>query len=258
MMITGLIINAKASIEVLVMQTLSSRLPDTFSLSMNQHIYGLNQVRYPDDLPLLYRWMHSEHVIPQWQLNKSALELQVFFEKMLADDHQRLYLITLDSHPVGYAEIYECARDRIARYYPAAQEDIGIHLLLGEARILGRGHFAPVMVLLADFIFRHLPEVDKAIGEPSSEVSIFRHAAKSLGFEEQKQISLPEKTATLFFWPRIEFYQSSGYNKLRPLDLKGFPALAYQTQSEQAVITTDTNPSEKQWQNHNSACTSDQ
>jgi RimJ/RimL family protein N-acetyltransferase len=195
------------------MEIVSRTLPDEFCIPMNNHNYGLKQVRYPDDLPLLYQWMHNDHVVPQWQLNKPKLELHVFFEKMLADDHQRLYLITLDDQPVGYAEIYECSRDRIARYYDAEKYDMGIHLLLGEPNILGRGHFCPVMSLLADFIFRHIPEVEKVIGEPSSEVSIFRYSAKKLGYTEQKKVHLPEKIASLYFWPRDSFYQSSSYKK---------------------------------------------
>lgn len=50
--------------------------------------------------------MHEPHVIPQWQLNKSELELQVYFDKMLADDHHRLLIVGIDGKDVGYTEIY--------------------------------------------------------------------------------------------------------------------------------------------------------
>ena len=195
------------------MQTLSSKLPDTFDLSLNQHIYGLRQVRYPDDLPLLHRWMHTEHVIPQWQLNKPELELHIFFEKMLADDHQRLYLITLDGAPIGYTEVYECARDRLARYYPADNYDMGFHVLLGEQECLGRGHFQPIYLMLGDFILRHNPKSEKVVGEPDVTIPLFRFFAKSLAIEAQCQLQMPEKTATLYFWHREQFYQSPAYNR---------------------------------------------
>ena len=196
------------------METISRALPDEFFISMNNHRYGLKQVRYPDDLPILYQWMHAEHVIPQWQLNKSELELHIFFEKMLADDHQRLYLMTIDGQPVGYAEIYECYRDRIARYYPSEKYDLGIHILLGEQDSLGRGHFYPTLSMLVEFIFSYTPDCSKVVAEPDSEISMFHRLAKGIGYEEQKKIRLPEKTASLFFLYRNNFYQSSVYNKL--------------------------------------------
>lgn len=196
------------------MQTISSTLPDNFSLEMNNHTYGLRQVRYPDDLPLLHKWMHTEHVIPQWQLNKPELELHIYFEKMLADDHQRLYIITLDGRDIGYSEIYECYRDRIARYYDALPYDMGFHELLGEPDVLGHGHFLPVLMLQAECILRHVPQTEKVIGEPDVTLSFFRFYAKKLGMAEHKRIDLPEKLASLYFCYRNDFYQSRAYNKL--------------------------------------------
>lgn len=193
--------------------TLSQTLPDKFSIAMNQHIYGLRQVRYPQDLPLLYRWMHTEHVIPQWQLNKPELELHVFFEKMLADDHQRLYLIQLDGQPIGYAEIYECSRDRIARYYDADENDMGIHLLFGETHVLKKGHFRPTISMLASFIFENSSNTEKMIIEPECNVAAFKFATKDLNLEEIKRIDLPEKTASLLFLYKQRFEQSPSYNK---------------------------------------------
>ncbi|NMM39601.1 GNAT family N-acetyltransferase [Pseudoalteromonas arctica] len=196
------------------MRTLSRTLPNEFLLSMNKLNYELQQVRYPDDLALLHRWMHTDHVIPQWQLNKPELELHIFFEKMLADDHQRLYIMLIDGQPAGYAEIYECKRDRIARYYSAEENDMGIHLLIGEKHFLGRGHLAPLLSMLADFIFSTSPTTTKIICEPDSKVEQFHRLSNGLGYEEQKKIKLPEKTASLFFFTRDRFYHSPIYNTL--------------------------------------------
>lgn len=196
------------------MKTLSRALPDTFNLMMNNHTYGLKQIQYPDDLPLLHKWMHNEHVIPQWQLNKPELELHVFFEKMLVDDHQRLYFITLDDQPIGYVEVYECHRDRIARYYDTDTYDMGIHLLFGEPNVLGLGHFRPVLTLFAEFIFSSNDRVQKMVCEPDCEVPAFQRCAKDLGLKEVTQIQLPEKRASLLFLQREHFYQSNSYNTL--------------------------------------------
>ena len=95
------------------MQTLSSKLPNEFTYQENGILYALRALTLPQDFPLLYKWMHEPHVIPQWQLNKPELELAVYFEKMLIDDHQRLYIIQIEGQDAGYLEIYEAKRDRL-------------------------------------------------------------------------------------------------------------------------------------------------
>ena len=195
------------------MQTISRNLPNNFSLAMNHHKYGLKQISYPEDLPLLHKWMHTEHVIPQWQMNKPKLELEVMFEKMLVDDHQRLYFIMIDDRPIGYVEIYECHRDRLNRYYESDENDMGIHLLLGEPDVLGLGHFRPVLTLFAQFIFSSNPDTQKMICEPDCEVVPFQRAAPDLGLVEQKKLQLPEKKASLYFLSRDDFRQSPCYQK---------------------------------------------
>lgn len=67
--------------------TLSQGLPNNYIYKENGVEFGLVQIRYPEHIELLHRWMNMPHVIPQWQLNKSLSELSVYFEKMLADDH---------------------------------------------------------------------------------------------------------------------------------------------------------------------------
>lgn len=66
------------------MMTLSSQLLEEFHYEERGIAYGLRAVQLPQDFPLLYKWMHEPHVIPQWQLNKPELELAVYFENSAA------------------------------------------------------------------------------------------------------------------------------------------------------------------------------
>ncbi|MFE1970092.1 acetyltransferase, partial [Acinetobacter baumannii] len=73
------------------MMTISKALPNFFEYAEHQTSYALRDVILPKDLSLLVKWMHQPHIIPQWQLNKPELELAVYFERMLCDDHKHLY-----------------------------------------------------------------------------------------------------------------------------------------------------------------------
>ncbi|MFB2537730.1 MULTISPECIES: GNAT family N-acetyltransferase [unclassified Acinetobacter] len=190
------------------MATLSQTLPDNFDYSEEGITFSLIQVRYPEHLELLHRWMNMPHIIPQWQLDKPIAELAVYFEKMLADDHQRLYLVGIDGEWVGYTELYEGARDRLAGYYESHPEDLGWHLLLAEAQAFGKGYLRAIMRMLSFFIFEHSPNTHRIVGEPDASVKPYEVVAKQLMYMPQYLIKMPEKTAMLYYCDRQDFYAS--------------------------------------------------
>ncbi|WP_201551300.1 GNAT family N-acetyltransferase [Psychrobacter fjordensis] len=192
------------------MPTITQNLPDTFSIEAYQKTFALRPVKYPDDMPLLYKWMHAEHVVDQWQLHLPMPQLKTHFEKMLADDHQRLYLILCDDKPIGYTEIYETARDRLSHYYKAKETDMGWHILLGDPAVVGKGYLKPTGLMISKFIFEHT-EAKKIVGEPDSKVEVYQWVADSFAYRVQRLIEMPEKTAVLYFCNRDEFLESRGY-----------------------------------------------
>ena len=192
------------------MPTITQNLPDTFSIEAYQKTFALRPVKYPDDMPLLYKWMHAEHVVDQWQLHLPMPQLKTHFEKMLADDHQRLYLILCDDKPIGYTEIYETARDRLSQYYKAKETDMGWHILLGDPAVVGKGYLKPTGMMISKFIFEHT-EAKKIVGEPDSKVEVYQWLADSFAYRVQRLIEMPEKTAALYFCNRDEFLESRGY-----------------------------------------------
>ncbi|MBF2719971.1 acetyltransferase [Psychrobacter sp. NG254] len=192
------------------MPTITQNLPDTFSIEAYQKTFALRPVKYPDDMPLLYKWMHAEHVVDQWQLHLPMPQLKTHFEKMLADDHQRLYLIICDDKPIGYTEIYETARDRLSHYYKAKETDMGWHILLGDPAVVGKGYLKPTGMMISKFIFEHT-EAKKIVGEPDSKVEVYQWLADSFAYRVQRLIEMPEKTAALYFCNRDEFLESRGY-----------------------------------------------
>ncbi|MGP9689430.1 GNAT family N-acetyltransferase [Psychrobacter sp. AOP22-C1-C5] len=194
------------------MPTITQNLPDIFAVDAYQKKFGLRAVKYPEDMPMLYQWMHAEHVVEQWQLHLPMPQLRVHFEKMLADDHQRLYIVLCEGVPIGYAEIYEAARDRLSYYYKAKENDMGWHLLLGDTAVVGKGYLKPIIMMLNKFIFEHT-DAKKIVGEPDSKVEAYKWVADGFAYHLQRLIDMPEKKASLYFCNRDEFFESSSYLK---------------------------------------------
>lgn len=191
------------------MTTLSRQLPDFYEYYENETQFYLRQMRYPEDMALVHKWMHEPHVIPQWQLNKSELELQVYYEKALADDHHRILIVGVNGQDVGYTEIYEGKRDRLGRYYDGDDTDLGWHLLFGEKSAFGQGYLRPVMRMLGFYIFEHAPST-KIVGEPDHTVKPYAVVVEELCYEAQRLIPMPEKTAMLYYCFKDKFYQKFG------------------------------------------------
>ncbi|MGP5119193.1 GNAT family N-acetyltransferase [Psychrobacter alimentarius] len=194
------------------MPTITQNLPDTYAAEAHEKTFGLRAVKYPEDMPMLYQWMHAEHVVEQWQLHLPMSQLQVHFEKMLADDHQRLYIVLCEDVPIGYVEIYEGARDRLSHYYKAEENDMGWHLLLGDTAVVGKGYLKPTVMMLSKFIFEHT-DAKKIVGEPDSKVEAYKWVADGFAYQLQRLIDMPEKKASLYFCNRDDFFESNGYLK---------------------------------------------
>ena len=194
------------------MPTITQNLPDIYAAEAYEKTFGLRAVKYPEDMPMLYQWMHAEHVVEQWQLHLPMPQLQVHFEKMLADDHHRLYIVLCEDVPIGYVEIYEAARDRLSHYYKAEENDMGWHLLLGDTAVVGKGYLKPIVMMLSKFVFEHT-DAKKIVGEPDSKVEAYKWVADGFAYQLQRLIDMPEKKASLYFCHRDEFFESSGYLK---------------------------------------------
>ncbi len=192
------------------MTTLSRQLPDFYEYYENETQFYLRQMRYPEDMALVHKWMHEPHVIPQWQLNKSEIELKVYYEKMLADDHHRILIVGVDGVDVGYTEIYEGKRDRLGRYYDGDENDLGWHLLFGEKSVFGKGCLRPTMRLLSFYIFENAVSA-KIVGEPDHSVKPYAAVVEDMCYEAQRLIPMPEKTAMLYYCFRESFYQKFGH-----------------------------------------------
>ena len=189
---------------------ISQQLPDYFDYAEHNVAYTLRRMKFPQDLGLLHKWMHEPHVIPQWQLNKPELELAVYFERMVCDDHQKLYIIQINQRDVGYLEIYEAKRDRLALYYNAHEHDLGWHVLLGETDVVGKGHFRAVMRMLSFMVFEHSP-AEKIVGEPDESMQVYNVISEDIAYQAQEKIKLLEKTAMLYHCFKPHFYQHCGH-----------------------------------------------
>ncbi|KRF07250.1 acetyltransferase [Paenibacillus sp. Soil766] len=156
------------------------------------------------DLVMLHSWQQEPHVVPFWQLNISLDAYRSHLERFLADPHQTLCIGELDGEPMSYFESYWVESDVIEPYYDSAQDDQGVHLLIGPPSYLGRGYALLLLKALVRVQFMH-PGTKRVVAEPDIRNAKMHHIFEKCGFRFQQEVQLPDKKAALMLCDREAF-----------------------------------------------------
>ncbi|MGN8233646.1 GNAT family N-acetyltransferase [Priestia flexa] len=163
-------------------------------------------VTYEQDFDRLHSWMHQDHVIPFWSLDKPRAEYASHLKRFLANKHQQLLIGEIDGQAMSYWESYIVSQDLIRHYYDYEKGDQGIHLLIGEPNYLGKGFIYPLMLTLMKRMFE-VTETKRIMAEPDIRNEKMIYVFEKCGFQQLKTVDLPDKTAMLLYCQQ-EVFQS--------------------------------------------------
>ena len=170
-------------------------LPEWFDLVTRAGRFTLSPVRPDRDLPLLHRWLNDPAVDEYWELAGDLGRTADYLAELQALTHARGYVGRLSGRAIGYWEIYRAAEDRLGRYYAARPDDLGVHLLIGEADCRGIGLGALLLDALVGELQRDRP--CRVVAEPDERNLASVRAFARAGFRRVGTVALPEKNAAL-------------------------------------------------------------
>ncbi|MDT0266179.1 GNAT family N-acetyltransferase [Streptomyces sp. DSM 44915] len=160
--------------------------------------FRLEPVRPKRDLALLGEWMNDPAVDAFWglagPLERTAGQLR---RQLSGDGHSLPCLGLLDDRPMSYWEIYRADLDPLARYYPALDHDLGVHLLIGRPRDRGRGLGSVLLRGVAELALRRVPGCQRVVAEPDIRNHASVAAFRAAGFRQTAELELPDKRAAL-------------------------------------------------------------
>lgn len=166
----------------------------------------LRRMTLEHDLDMIHEWMNYPHVAEFWLLDKPIEVLREHYIKALADDHHRLYIVSINGKEIAYTEIYHAIRDRLGEKYEAHPDDWGWHLLIGPKDQVGAGLSEAIIRGITHFIFESTNAL-KVVGEPDHRVKPYIALSERMGYEDQGFIQFPEKKAILFYCYKDRFYK---------------------------------------------------
>lgn len=171
--------------------------PATLVAPTDRGILTLRQADPDADLDLVHDWMHRPHVVPFWRQDWPSTLLRTYLADQLAGEGSRPYVGVLAGVPVSYWEIYRPVVEPVGAAYPAEDGDLGVHVLIGDAAMTGRGLGRLLLRTVRDALWDNDPHCRRVVAEPDVRNVASVRAFAAAGFRRHADITLPDKTAAL-------------------------------------------------------------
>ncbi len=171
----------------------------------NGKVLSLRKLDLERDLDKFHEWHNKEFVSEFWELNKSKEELREYVQNLYASHYQLPVIIDLEGEAIGYFEVYWAFDDRIAPYCDAEMYDRGVHILIGEERILRTRYVFECLDILTEFCFLDEEFTENVWGEPRADnKNVLKFAQALPGWEVLHEFSFPHKRARLLRCNRLQ------------------------------------------------------
>ncbi len=175
-------------------------------------LFTLRPMTRADDA-LIHRWVTQDYARFWGMQNDSLEQVAQFYQQLQQHDAQSALIGCCDGEPVFLVERYRPADEEIGKFYPAAEGDCGMHILIAPATRPMRQFSWQVFTLVMDYLFS-LPEVQRVVVEPDARNSKIHLLNKRAGFQYQHQIDLGHKIAWLAFCQREDYQQALKQDRL--------------------------------------------
>lgn len=153
---------------------------------------------------LLHGWVTRGYARFWGMLEASSGDVRAELAGIAANPHHEAWLGYDGGVPAFLMERYLPQHSPLAGLYPAAEGDIGMHLLVGPPDAPKAGYTTAVFRSVLEFLFSS-PAVRRIVVEPDVRNTKILDLNRRLGFRPQRRIRLPDKEALLSFCSREDF-----------------------------------------------------
>ena len=157
------------------------------------------------DALTLQRWFVQERAAFWNMRDKSVDEVAAFYRAIEDAGHARAWLGLRHGTPAFLFESYDPAHDEAGEHYAVRAGDLGMHLFVGPADTPMRGYTRHVFRTLMAFLFEQL-NAERIVVEPDARNARIHALNRAMGFVYAKDVPFREKTASLAFCTRANFY----------------------------------------------------
>ncbi len=167
-------------------------------------VFSLYPMRIPEDVALVHDWVSRSYARYWGMQDKSREEVADAYREILRPPGSQVFIGVLDGHPVFLMEWYRPAEDPIGKYYDVRPGDHGMHVLVAPTERPIPQFTWHVFTVILDFMFND-PSVERIVVEPDVRNEKIHRLNRRAGFEYQRILQLPKKTAYLAFCTRSQY-----------------------------------------------------
>ncbi|MGK3142349.1 GNAT family N-acetyltransferase [Pantoea sp. C2G6] len=182
---------------------MNSPTPTLFSATRPAGLFTLRAMR-PEDAPLIHSWVTRDYARFWGMQQQSLSQVADFYQTLTAADPHAALIGCCDGQPICLIECYRACNDEVGKFYPAAPDDYGMHILIAPASQPIRAFSWQVFTLVMDYLFSR-PEVRRVVVEPDVRNDKIHRLNKRAGFRYQHTIDMGHKTAWLAFCQREDY-----------------------------------------------------
>ncbi|MEZ0582148.1 GNAT family N-acetyltransferase [Erwinia sp. STN24] len=177
--------------------------PTIFSADRPAGTFSLRPMR-AEDAVLIHSWVTREYARFWGMQTHSPEQVAAFYQDLTSSDPHAALIGCCDDRPVFLIECYRASDDEVGKFYPAAPDDYGMHILIAPASQPVRDFSWQVFTLVMDYMFSR-PEVNRVVVEPDVRNDKIHVLNKRAGFRYQQTIDMGHKTAWLAFCQREDY-----------------------------------------------------
>ncbi|MBL3655867.1 GNAT family N-acetyltransferase [Fulvivirga sp. 2943] len=165
------------------------------------------------DSPFIHDCVNREYA-RYWDMMDTSLEDVKKTYSEIVNSHTEVYIGYFDNKKAFLLEKYNPAQDLIADYYEVQSGDCGMHILVGPAEQPKANFTWHVFNTIMEFIFND-DQVNRVVVEPDIRNEKIHVLNTRAGFQYDKKLNLPHKTAHLAFCTRLDYQQAVKYELLK-------------------------------------------
>lgn len=164
--------------------------------------FWLRPLRMSEDIAVIHDWVSREYATYWGMVGHSLEQVEAGYVEICR--HAQVFLGFHNDEPAFLLECYDPAMDPVGKHYATQPGDRGMHVLVAPAERRVAGFTWTVFAVVMDFLFSD-PAVRRVVVEPDVRNEKIHALNKRAGFEYQKIIELPKKTAYLAFCTRDRY-----------------------------------------------------
>ncbi len=162
--------------------------------------------RITEDSELLHQWVNLDYAFFWGMQGCSLQEVQQEYARLIAPDHYDVFVGTYHDHPVFVLERYDPNYDAIGTMYSRQKGDCGIHIIVAPPQIRISNFTWYLFTTIMDFVFKD-STVNRILVEPDMRNKKMFALCQRIGFQLDRIVELPHKTAQLAFLTREQYQQ---------------------------------------------------